>query len=465
MTSRSLSLLSNKARSLGIGTLLVLVGAAVFPVPGCSDEPTPRQNCNASDLENTDTSDCKKPVCQDGVVVDEADDTEIPDDGNACTTDTCADGTAQHSPSTGACMVGAAAGTCVAGECKVTCAMAADCNDNDSCTTDTCDTSSSTCSFTADPASYDDNNDCTIDSCTGGVQKHENAPVDTQCGASGNGKCDGNGVCKGCATDADCPTDEPCVDHYCDLATTQCQSMAKPDGDLADDKPGDCQLPSCSGGVLMMNINDSDVPNDNNDCTDDTCSEGMAMNTPSAAEAMCATGVCDGAAACVQCVTPANCMGDFSCSMNMCFDCNDTMMNGTESDIDCGSDCSTKCADGKKCVMDSDCFYGTCDNTLCVSCFDGVMNSTESDIDCGGVCGSTCGVNKKCNSGADCTTGVCNMMTKLCSAPTCTDMVKNGTESDVDCGGSCPNKCAAGKMCTKDGDCVGGTKCLNGICG
>ena len=118
-----------------------------------------------------------------------------------------------------------------------------------------------------------------------------------------------------------------------------------------------------------------------------------------------------------------------------------------------------------QCVMDSDCFYGTCDNTVCVSCFDGTMNSTESDIDCGGVCGSTCGVNKKCNTGADCTTGVCNMMTKLCSAPTCTDMVKNGTESDVDCGGSCPNKCGAGKMCTKDGDCVGGTKCLNGICG
>lgn len=466
MTSRSPLVSLSNTRSLSIASLLVLLGATVLPVPGCTDEPTPQTpdtNCNAADLANTDTKDCQKPVCQSGMVVNQADDTEVPDDANECTTDTCSDGKAQHASVMGACTVGGTAGTCLDGLCKITCAQDGDCNDNSPCTTDACDTASSTCTFVEDAANYDDKNDCTLDTCAAGIEKHDNVPVNTPCGATGNGKCDGNGVCKGCASDADCPMDEPCVDHYCDLATTLCQSMPKPDGVLMDDAVGDCMIPACSGGLVVKNLNDADLPNDNKECTVDACVEGSPSNNPAAPETMCATGVCDGVSACVQCVTAANCMGDFSCAMNMCFDCQDGMMNGTESDIDCGSDCSTKCADGLKCALDTDCFYGTCDNTTCVSCFDGTINSTESDIDCGGVCGSTCGVNKKCNTGADCTTGVCNGATKLCSAPTCTDTVKNGTETDVDCGGACP-KCASGKMCKIDNDCGGGTKCTAGIC-
>jgi hypothetical protein len=466
MTSRSASLTSRMARTFGVAALFALLGATVLPVPGCSDEPTPQPPpgaCSSGDVENADDKDCKQRVCQNGTFVDQAADTEIPDDANECTTDTCMDGQAQHAPAMGACTVAGVAGTCVDGTCKVTCAMDADCNDNSSCTTDKCD-ASMTCTFTDNPANYDDNNDCTTDSCMGGVEKHDNAPVGTACGATGVGMCDGNGVCAGCSADTDCPADEPCLDHYCDLATTLCQAMPKPDGDLPDDTPFDCQIPSCVGGQMMTNPNDADLPDDGNECTVDTCSAGVPANDPAMAETMCATGVCDGVSACVQCVTAANCMGDFSCSMNMCFDCGDGMKNGTESDVDCGSDCATKCVDGKACTVNSDCFYGTCDNMLCVSCFDGTMNADESDIDCGGVCGATCGVNEKCNAGTDCTTGVCNAVTKVCAAPTCMDMVKNGTESDVDCGGACP-KCAAGKMCKVNSDCVGGTMCLMGVCG
>src|SRR5690242_2058603 len=38
--------------------------------------------------------------------------------------------------------------------------------------------------------------------------------------------------------------------------------------------------------------------------------------------------------------------------------------------------------------------------------------------------------------------------------PTCTDGVKNGDETDVDCGGSCSNKCAVGKGCGTATDCA-----------
>ncbi len=43
---------------------------------------------------------------------------------------------------------------------------------------------------------------------------------------------------------------------------------------------------------------------------------------------------------------------------------------------------------------------------------------------------------------------------KTCAAPSCTDGVKNGAETDVDCGGSCTTKCGTGKKCNGNGDCV-----------
>lgn len=44
----------------------------------------------------------------------------------------------------------------------------------------------------------------------------------------------------------------------------------------------------------------------------------------------------------------------------------------------------------------------------------------------------------------------------------CTDGVRNGSESDIDCGGSCP-RCANGKRCNTHQDCVS-AKCGSGRC-
>src|SRR5687768_5305527 len=53
-----------------------------------------------------------------------------------------------------------------------------------------------------------------------------------------------------------------------------------------------------------------------------------------------------------------------------------------------------------------------------------------------------------CASGS-CTNGVCDPVT----GPTCTDGIKNQTESDIDCGGiNCP-ECGDGKTCNSDADC------------
>ena len=48
--------------------------------------------------------------------------------------------------------------------------------------------------------------------------------------------------------------------------------------------------------------------------------------------------------------------------------------------------------------------------------------------------------------------------------PGCNDGIKNGNETDVDCGGSCATKCAGGKSCAVAGDCVSGTCAASNRC-
>lgn len=53
-------------------------------------------------------------------------------------------------------------------------------------------------------------------------------------------------------------------------------------------------------------------------------------------------------------------------------------------------------------------------------------------------------------------------LTVTFAAPTCSDNVQNGAETDVDCGGSCA-ACADGKKCVANTDCAG-RKCGNNVC-
>src|SRR5262249_28333020 len=78
----------------------------------------------------------------------------------------------------------------------------------------------------------------------------------------------------------------------------------------------------------------------------------------------------------------------------------------------------------------------------------------------GGKGGSAAGDCVECVTGTDCATLVCKM--NLCVAQSCTDTVQNGSETDVDCGGSCP-PCGFGKKCGTNGDCKG-QSCINTTC-
>lgn len=85
------------------------------------------------------------------------------------------------------------------------------------------------------------------------------------------------------------------------------------------------------------------------------------------------------------------------------------------------------------------------------TCMDGIKNGTETDVDCGGSCNG-CADTKACGAGADCMNGICTAGS--CAAPSCTDGVKNGTELDVDCAGPCgASTCSAGQTCTDNTQC------------
>jgi hypothetical protein len=46
----------------------------------------------------------------------------------------------------------------------------------------------------------------------------------------------------------------------------------------------------------------------------------------------------------------------------------------------------------------------------------------------------------------------------------CFNLIKDGTETDRDCGGSCAAKCPLGTSCTINADCVSGGFCVNRLC-
>ena len=131
------------------------------------------------------------------------------------------------------------------------------------------------------------------------------------------------------------------------------------------------------------------------------------------------------------------------------------MLDGTETDVDCGGPCIAKCAVSAGCKKGSDCLPGVCTSGKCAApvCTDMIKNGDETDLDCGGASCSKCADNLGCLVAADCKSGVCGMDQK-CAVPTCKDGVMNGSETDLDCGGTACSKCSLGQKCTASGDCT-----------
>ena len=111
-------------------------------------------------------------------------------------------------------------------------------------------------------------------------------------------------------------------------------------------------------------------------------------------------------------------------------------------------------------LLGLDDFHNCPEDPECPSCTDGKKNGDETDVDCGGTCPGKCGAGRACGAAGDCESGVCT--DGKCAAPAgpgCDDGEKNGNETGKDCGGgACPG-CPVGEGC------IVGTDCESLACG
>jgi hypothetical protein len=241
------------------------------------------------------------------------------------------------------------------------CTSDTSCDDNNPCTTDRCVANG--CSHTnQDGPAPDDGNVCTTEICSGGVVTRGYAPKGTSCGS--RLKCDGMSMCVACTIDQECMTSGECKVAYC--VDHACVPKPAPVGT------------HCSGGVCAMN------------------------------------------GACVECVSNTQCMLGSVCQNDTCVDmCHNGKRDILEADVDCGNKLSgcDPCAGGKKCLTGADCLSGSCKGGVCghgPTCMDAMLNGTETDVDCGGPTCPQCAKGQKCKVDADCETGKCKNGQNFC---------------------------------------------------
>jgi hypothetical protein len=157
--------------------------------------------------------------------------------------------------------------------------------------------------------------------------------------------------------------------------------------------------------------------------------------------------------------------------------CTDGVVDGDESDVDCGGSCPG-CSPHKRCYVDADCSATAsgcdtasggcfCDATAtlhaCVysHCYDAKVSGDETGVDCGGSTCGPCPTGMPCRNDSDCTTMACDAHSLRCVANQCSDHRLDGMESDIDCGGLYCGPCLVGQVCLSSFDCQSGHVCAS----
>ncbi len=141
-----------------------------------------------------------------------------------------------------------------------------DCDDQNICTSDSCDPATG-CVHTPAPGACDDGNACT---------------QDDQCN---NGQCSGTPLpdCTACAVDADCDDIDTCTTDRCEDGV--CSYVSQADGQSCDDfdvctVDESCQAGRCVGTAVpgCVNCENDSQCDDGLSCTQDVCVEGACVN-------------------------------------------------------------------------------------------------------------------------------------------------------------------------------------------
>jgi plastocyanin len=280
-------------------------------------------------------------------------------------------------------------------------------------------------------------------------------------GSGGAPECTVGTDCMG--TDTTCQT-RTCTDGVCGVENAPA-GTALP---AVEQTPENCKQLVCDGnGAPITEPDDGDLPDDDKECTADTCEAGEPTFTPAAPGTECSEGggaVCNVAGDCVECVDTGDCVDGETCSQEQCVpaSCINQIVDIGETDVDCGGLVCPKCDTNQNCLVDGDCQSNVCELLNCAapSCIDNTMNGNETDVDCGGGC-VPCGPGLDCSIDADCVGGDC---TGGSCVPNCADEVANNAETDVDCGGATCPACPDDDSCAIDADCVSEI-CEDAVCG
>ncbi|MBN1606379.1 MAG: hypothetical protein JW940_07080 [Polyangiaceae bacterium] len=105
------------------------------------------------------------------------------------------------------------------------------------------------------------------------------------------------------------------------------------------------------------------------------------------------------------------------------------------------------------------------DGPLPATCNDRIKNGDETDVDCGGPSCKQCVIGERCRTSSDCASGDCSG--EICREPHCSNLMQDQDEEAVDCGGMDCWPCAGNDECANgkrdenetDVDCGGPSGC------
>ncbi|MBL8788198.1 MAG: hypothetical protein JNJ59_25110, partial [Deltaproteobacteria bacterium] len=298
----------------------------------------------------------------------------------------------------------------------------------------------------------------------------------------------GDACATACVASQHCRVNRDCKNGlYCSGGT--CSDNHCGDGVLSGDETAiDCGGARCGGCAVDR------ACAEHRDCLSNACRKGSGLGTATDMGSCVADPCLDGTVSPGECGVDcggscALCRVGIACAQNagcasgisngaMCVpgNCGNLRQDGTESDVDCGGGLlCARCAPGRHCNFDSDCSAAApiCDpdTRLCAlaQCINGQKDASEGDVDCGGACEAKCAAGANCRVNSDCALGLeCEPGTKVCKAPSCNDGWKSMVEGDVDCGKSCPQGCELGQTCKFARDCVSdicsGGRCVDSDC-
>ena len=359
-------------------------------------------------------------------------DEETCNDNETCTVDSCDAKTAQckHENQGGPCDADDSLCTendeCSNGLCKAGAALT--CDDKNDCTNDTCDPKKGCEYKVAEGKACDyDNNLCTA-----------------------NDACDKDGACaKG--KQLSCSDDNPCLVGVCKVTTGKC-AYSDNDGQLCDDG-NPCSIKDKCAGELCKGA--PNLCDDDNSCTDDACNQTKGcIHTAQ-------NGQCDDGD---QCTVKDQCDGDkcIGTGKKDCSDGKECTNDGCDSKKGCINEPATnvKCEDGNGCTVGDNCENGTCKaGANKCTCFTDDDCKKEED---GNACNGTLFCDKT-KSPFECAVDIktivdCSAIAKddgQCKKTTC-----------VSATGKCVTESATlnGKDCTDESLCTKGDICKDGAC-